>query len=387
MFERGDKMNNKKLKAESGRSMVEMLGVLAVVGLLSVMAFFAFRIALNKAKANAIIHDGRMVWAEALAWQNLQTPTDWIDSRATNESGKQFAVKRDIKDNNYIKVKGVEEEVCEQMLLHQQEGSLLFLTTDFEDLTTCLEGENAIVMAFDGVSGKPAECVNQKGCQDLYSDAFYCDGDGHCQECDATISVVNAAGDGCECNSAVALTCDDGNGHSWCCGQDEYGKERICGDNAGECEESDLKCEYDINVPTNDDMVKTTNCSYRVEVNDSSVSVTPEHECPLPNEYCYIYYQDNQCKNTVAYNTNHQIIFGNCVKRTLVAESCSVRLPTNQNVFTEVVGCPVGKYCYLKWQSKGCASSDEANANTTGRFYGVCLPRASNSYSCPYNNN
>ena len=92
---------------ESGRSMVEMLGVLAVVGLLSVMAFAAFRIALNKAKANSIVHDARKAWVEAVAWQNIETPTGWKVSNYASESGKTFYAMRDIKDNNYVKVEGV----------------------------------------------------------------------------------------------------------------------------------------------------------------------------------------------------------------------------------------------------------------------------------------
>ena len=41
----------------SGRSMVEMLGVLAVVGLLSVVAISAIRIGLNKARASNLVAD------------------------------------------------------------------------------------------------------------------------------------------------------------------------------------------------------------------------------------------------------------------------------------------------------------------------------------------
>ena len=390
MFKKGDEMEQGNLNQnEQGRSMVEMLGVLAVVGLLSVMAFAGFKIALNKAKANAIIHDGRMVWAEALAWQTVPTRNDWIDSQAANESGKSFAVWRDIKDNNYIKVEGVEEEVCEQMLPHQHEGSLLFLTTSFEDLTTCPEGENAIVMAFDGVSGKPAECENQKGCQDLYTDAFYCDGEGHCQECDPTISVVNASGDGCECNSAVALTCDDGNGHTWCCGQDEYGQERICGTTPGECTVSDLTCEYTINLPTAADLVKSTNCSYSISISGNVGTMTSVKDCTLPDEYCYLGYADSDCDPQVTASANNTTIYGNCIKRnqnSIQGLMCQVGVPPATSIATEVKGCPVNKYCYLKWQTQGCASSDEATAATTGTFYGACLLRNKNGPSCPYNN-
>ena len=51
-------MNNKKLNQnESGRSMVEMLGVLAVMGLLTIIGIAGFKIAMNKAKANNLVAD------------------------------------------------------------------------------------------------------------------------------------------------------------------------------------------------------------------------------------------------------------------------------------------------------------------------------------------
>ena len=49
-------MNSKNLN-ESGRSMVEMLGVLAVMGLLTIIAIAGFKIAMNKAKANNLVAD------------------------------------------------------------------------------------------------------------------------------------------------------------------------------------------------------------------------------------------------------------------------------------------------------------------------------------------
>ena len=45
------------LGSESGRSMVEMLGVLAVMGLLTIIGIAGFKIAMNKAKANNLVAD------------------------------------------------------------------------------------------------------------------------------------------------------------------------------------------------------------------------------------------------------------------------------------------------------------------------------------------
>ena len=49
--------HDKRGSYECGRSMVEMLGVLAVVGLLTIIGIAGFKIAMNKAKANSLVAD------------------------------------------------------------------------------------------------------------------------------------------------------------------------------------------------------------------------------------------------------------------------------------------------------------------------------------------
>ena len=44
-------------KTQSGRSMIEMLGVLAIIGVLSIAALSGFSYAMNRHKANETIHD------------------------------------------------------------------------------------------------------------------------------------------------------------------------------------------------------------------------------------------------------------------------------------------------------------------------------------------
>ena len=46
-----------KKKFQSGRSMIEMLGVLAIIGVLSIAALSGFTYAMNRHKANETIHD------------------------------------------------------------------------------------------------------------------------------------------------------------------------------------------------------------------------------------------------------------------------------------------------------------------------------------------
>ena len=48
-------------KMEKGRSMVEMLGVLAIIGVLSVGGIYGYTVAMNKYKANEIVQTASML--------------------------------------------------------------------------------------------------------------------------------------------------------------------------------------------------------------------------------------------------------------------------------------------------------------------------------------
>lgn len=49
------------MKTQNGRSMVEMLGVLAIIGILSIGAIYGYSYAMNRYRANEIIHQGSLI--------------------------------------------------------------------------------------------------------------------------------------------------------------------------------------------------------------------------------------------------------------------------------------------------------------------------------------
>ena len=49
------------LKSQNGRSMVEMLGVLAIIGVLSVGGVYGYGVAMKKHKANEALHKASML--------------------------------------------------------------------------------------------------------------------------------------------------------------------------------------------------------------------------------------------------------------------------------------------------------------------------------------
>ena len=55
----------KRLNSEEGRSMVEMLGVLAIIGVLSVISIYGYRQAMIKMKANEVVNFASLFFAQA----------------------------------------------------------------------------------------------------------------------------------------------------------------------------------------------------------------------------------------------------------------------------------------------------------------------------------
>ena len=72
-----------KLNQESGRSMVEMLGVLAIIGVLSIGGIAGYTMAMNRYKANEVINAAAML---SIANQSSQssTATTTTDLKLTN---------------------------------------------------------------------------------------------------------------------------------------------------------------------------------------------------------------------------------------------------------------------------------------------------------------
>ena len=107
-------MQNLRRKNESGRSMVEMLGVLSIVGVLSVGGISAYSTAMEKHKANEALHKASMMatTVSAFAMTNdgkLPTSiTDFANSgyaTTLSDNGTQFK----------LTVAGIGFDVCTQM--------------------------------------------------------------------------------------------------------------------------------------------------------------------------------------------------------------------------------------------------------------------------------
>ncbi|MBP5344394.1 MAG: hypothetical protein J6Y85_04935, partial [Alphaproteobacteria bacterium] len=202
-------------------------------------------------------------------------------------------------------------------------------------------------------------------------------------------------------------------------------------------------CSYSISIPDASSLVKTANCSYDISITDTtatvtarqrctsvdeycyvayldeycqdgitasannrtlygncvkynsnstqctlsmpagvSVQITPEHRCTSVDEYCYVAYLDEHCQDGITASANNRKLYGNCVKYNSNSTQCTLSLPEGGVGVSKVVGCPINKYCYVKWTEQNCSSTIQAGSQ--GLLYGTCVPWNSNSPQCVF---
>ena len=66
-------------KLQSGRSMIEMLGVLAIIGVLSIGGLAAYNTAMERQRVNDLIYDASLCLAEAATLTDAQVGENGID--------------------------------------------------------------------------------------------------------------------------------------------------------------------------------------------------------------------------------------------------------------------------------------------------------------------
>lgn len=126
-------MSQTNLSSESGRSMVEMLGVLAIIGVLSIGGIAGYRHAMAKYQANEITHNviqrALLLSAAALSptnrWQgeccgvSMELPRD-VGSFEYNAGCKDY-------QTILVSVSNVPQDTCNVILQNQPVGLVGFL--------------------------------------------------------------------------------------------------------------------------------------------------------------------------------------------------------------------------------------------------------------------
>ena len=191
-------------KKQSGRSMIEMLGVLVIIGVLSVAALFGFTYAMNKIKANNTLHDVNL-WALRAS----ETEQTYLIGQTipTDDIGYKTIYGYDITlvsagDNLFaVEVIGVPDKVC-RLLLNMAYSSYIIETTNDDmgngiqfngkDISVC-ETNPTLYFYFDQNINKPTNmCLpacesNETCCNNM------------CYPTDGICGSLCACPDGTEC--------------------------------------------------------------------------------------------------------------------------------------------------------------------------------------------
>ena len=163
-------------KEEQGRSMVEMLGTLAIIGVLSVGGIAGYTYGMNKyyanellagASARAVIVASQLASGREASLSEFDKMKDTAGGEFDNENIAKFS------DGFGIKVSKVKKAVCEN-LIKDTEGTDIGIETEAGGEVTCGD-ENTFFITFDslGISGgelstkpsdlTPSECLEKGG--------------------------------------------------------------------------------------------------------------------------------------------------------------------------------------------------------------------------------
>ena len=157
-------------KNESGRSLTEMLGVLAVMGVLTIGAIAGFNYAMNKQRANATVNYVNQLAIEGsrqmLAGSNHLSLLDYPD-KTPSGYGVELGLLSDTNAYFEVYVKEVPEAVCSQIQAMAEGWRGLDTLWINEDGKDCNKETNTMSFIFTdslsrGTSG--TRCTSDEGC-------------------------------------------------------------------------------------------------------------------------------------------------------------------------------------------------------------------------------
>ena len=152
--------------AQAGRSMIEMLGVLAIIGVLTIGGLMGYRYAMNKHKANLILNDVSLAMADL----TVQDPDGGAIARQTvafnPESGLEMESERTEDGNNIVYVNGVTKAVCQILIqIKPTDAYENIYDGDLNTLTSCSDNQTMAFGSKDSdVPPVTPECQNDSDC-------------------------------------------------------------------------------------------------------------------------------------------------------------------------------------------------------------------------------
>ena len=184
-------------KGESGRSMIEILGMLAVMGLLGMAGVKMYTNAMNKHRANELIYEAQkratMVAMQITAGQGGLSVAGFKDP-----TGYTFGVEQNSANTNQfnITITGVDSAICTQMKTTVGPATPIRVISEFCDRLTFNNDLSTTSYASD-FNGNQEECEKK-------NDQKYCLSDNTCipstSECACSRYDVNECGQDMYCS-------------------------------------------------------------------------------------------------------------------------------------------------------------------------------------------
>ena len=151
-------------KNQSGRSMTEMLGVLAVMGILSITALLGYNYAVNKGHANRLLKDVEMAYVAATSQENCVVgKLHPIEFKATSAYPIWTeCLQGDTLQTNIVIAKQVQKAVCEMVWDVAESSQWRVYSADaqtnlFAEVTSC-DDDMALIFALDDITDMMFAC-------------------------------------------------------------------------------------------------------------------------------------------------------------------------------------------------------------------------------------
>ena len=139
--------NDKEQFVQSGRSMVEMLGVLAVIGVLSVGGIAGYSYGMNKYRANETINDVNLRAMDVISQLTQRNTPNLASWATTSTAGYPISLNSDeALSNYYIRVEKVPLEVCDIISEIMPDNVEILVDNDTH---SCADGENVMDFVFE----------------------------------------------------------------------------------------------------------------------------------------------------------------------------------------------------------------------------------------------
>ena len=405
----------RSIMAQSGRSMVEIIGVMAVMGVLIIGGIAGYKYAIDKAKANHIMKDVELAYVAVSASSDRENIglTEYTDAVSGFPTFTERIMDEDFQ-TDIVLVKHVPESVCDKVLEMAEPTQWIVssVETDTNYLYPLTECSDTNVLVFsladirDFLYECDKECPTNMMCgvndECICATGYEMDDTGECvkKTCNATLAPELQPDRYC-CESIGGVWnydidpqmcgCEEGyffNGKE--CAVDNWCSYTYTVPEVVRGIQAD--CAYEIKVPQITRGIQA-DCAYEytaTKTNDVvTTTMTPVAGKTCSTGYCILNWTTENCRSGVGINTSAagktNTIYGRCAPFDEYHTTCQA-YPENEVSMTPIAGktCSTG-YCILNWTTENCRSGvglSTAVAGKTNTIYGRCAPFDEHHSTC-----